>query len=203
MNHTQKLIALAAALVLAGAAVAEAPAAPTRIRGEVVSFDHDTLTVHRNSGDTVSISLAPDAKVSAVRKIALSEIKPGSFIGTAARPDTKGNLTAQEVVVFPESERGTGEGHYAWDLGAKSTMTNANVDTVLKSTNGNVLQLSYKGGTNTVTVPPNVPVVTFIPAERADLVAGKKVFVIASSDSAKHLTALRVVVEKDGVPPPM
>jgi hypothetical protein len=48
-----------------------------------------------------------------------------------------------------------------------------------------------------------VPVVTFIPAERADLVAGKKVFVIASSDSAKHLTALRVVVEKDGVPPPM
>ena len=53
----------------------------------------------------------------------------------------------------------------------RSSMTNANVDTVVVGSSGRELKLSYKGGTNTVTVPDNAPVVTFAPATRADLVA--------------------------------
>jgi hypothetical protein len=204
MHRSVKYLVTAVALGLAGAASAQAPqASPVRIRGDVVSASQDTLVVHRRSGDTVSIALKPDVKIAAVRKIALSDIKPGSFVGTAAKTDTMGNLIAQELVLFPDSERGTGEGHYAWDLGAHSTMTNANVDAVVKASSGNVLQLSYKGGNNTVTVPPNVPVVTFIPASRADLAPGKQVFVLGSASAAKSLAALRIVVEKDGVVPPM
>jgi hypothetical protein len=204
MHSSVKYLVTAVALGLAGAASAQAPATPpVRIRGDVVSLSQDTLVVHRNSGDTVSLALKPDVKIAAVRKLALADIKPGSFVGTAAKTDTQGNLTAQEVVVFPESERGTGEGHYAWDLGAHSTMTNANVDAVVKATNGNVLQLSYKDGSKTVTVPPNAPVVTFVPASRADLVPGKKVFVLGSAGAGQSVTALRIVVEKDGVVPPM
>ena len=82
-------------------------------------------------------------------------------------------------------------------------MTNANVDTVVQSTNGRNLTLSYKGGSNEVTVPPNVPVVTFAPAARTDLTPGKKVFVVATPASQGQYTAQRVVVEKDGVAPPM
>src|SRR6266702_6297495 len=73
--------------------------------------------------------------------------------------------------------RGTGEGHYAWDLGANSSMTNANVDTVVESTSGRDLKLSYKGGSNSITVPANVPVVTLAPATRADLIAASAVAV--------------------------
>jgi hypothetical protein len=212
VNYLTRIAALLA-LGLTGVAVAQSPP-PTRIRGEIISLSGDTLTVHRRSGDNVSITLAPAAPISAVRKLQLADIKPGSFIGTAAKTDVNGNLVAQEVVVFPESARGTGEGHYAWDLGAQSTMTNANVDAVVQGTSGNNLHLSYKGGNNTVTVPPNVPVVTFVPAARDDLVAGKKVFVIATGASDKmgkmsadhsagDFTAQRVVVEKGGVVPPM
>ena len=174
-----------------------------RIRGEIVSLTDQTLTVHRVSGDTVAIRLAPTVPLSAVRKMSLADIKPGSFVGTAATTDTQGRLTAQEVVVFPESARGTGEGHYAWDLGAHSTMTNANVDAIVDSTNGMNLKLSYKGGKKDVTVPPNVPVVTFVPATAADLSKGKKVFVVATADGPNRFVAQRVVVEKDGVVPPM
>ncbi|MGI4982251.1 MAG: hypothetical protein ACRYGL_02775, partial [Janthinobacterium lividum] len=141
--------------------------------------------------------------VSSVKNIKLSDIKPGSFIGTAATTGVDGKLTAKEVVVFPESARGTGEGHYAWDLGDNSTMTNANVDTVLQSTNGRDLKLSYKGGTNNVIVPENVPVVTFAEATRADLMKGKKVFVVATPGESGAFVGQRVVVEKDGVVPPM
>jgi hypothetical protein len=50
-------------------------------------------------------------------------------------------------------------------------------------------------------VPANVPVVTFAPASRAGLIAGKKVFVVATPDSDDHFTGLRILVEKDGVVP--
>src|SRR6266702_1051239 len=88
--------------------------------------------------------------------------------------------------------RGTGEGHYDWDLGPNSSMTNANVDTVVQSTSGRDLKLSYKGGSNDVTVPPNVPVVTFTPATHGDLTPGKKVFVVATPASQGSYVAQRV-----------
>jgi hypothetical protein len=193
-----------AALAFTGVALAQTPATkPSRIRGEIVSLDGDVLKVHRRSGDTVSIELKPTIAVSAVKAMQLSDIKPGSFVGTAATTGTDGKLTATEVLVFPESARGSGEGHYAWDLGPNSTMTNANVDTVVQGTSGRNLKLSYKGGSNEVTVPPNVPVVTFTPAARTDLTAGKKVFVVATAAPQGAFVAQRVVVEKDGVAPPM
>jgi len=202
MSYRFKFAATLLALSLAGTAVAQTPKV-TRIRGDIVSSSADTLTVHRRSGDTVVIALKPELTVAAVKNVQLSDIKPGSFIGTAAKTGTDGKMTAMEVVVFPESLRGTGEGHYDWDLGSNSTMTNANVDSLLESTNGRELKLSHKGGTNDVTVPTNVPVVTIIPATRADLVAGKSVFVVATPGAGDHYTAMRVIVEKDGIKPPM
>ncbi|MGF6740884.1 hypothetical protein [Paraburkholderia atlantica] len=204
MTFRIKLGAALMAAAFANAAFAQAPATtPTRIRGEIVSQNGDTLKIHRRSGDTVSVDVKPDVRVSAVKTMQLSDIKPGTFIGTAATTGADGKLTATEVVVFPESARGTGEGHYAWDLGPKSSMTNANVDSVVQSTNGRDLKLSYKGGSNVVTVPPNVPIVTFTPAEHGDLTTGKKVFIVATPASQGSYVAQRVVVEKDGVVPPM
>jgi len=192
------------AMSLAGFAAAQTPTAKaSRIRGEIVSLDGDVLKVHRRSGDTVSIEVKQTASVTAVKSIQLTDIKAGEFVGTAATTGSDGKLTATEVVVFPEAARGTGEGHYAWDLGANSTMTNANVDTVVEGTSGRDLQLSYKGGSNVVTVPTTVPIVTFVPASRADLAPGRKIFVVASPASQGTFSAQFVVVEKDGVAPPM
>jgi hypothetical protein len=194
-------VALALASTIAATAFAQ-NAQPTRIRGEVVSVSPTLLTVHSRSGDTLSIALKPDLAVSAVQNVELAAIKQGAFIGTATRSSPGGKLVALEVLVFPEAARGTGEGHYGWDLLPGSMMTNANVDTVLQGVDGRELTLSYKGGSKQVTVPAGVPIVTLIPATVADLQAGKKVFVVAQGEPGA-LSALRVVVEKDGVAPPM
>jgi len=202
MKIQAKLVMMAAsAAFLSSQAFAQTPA-PARIRGEIVSVDATTLTVHRRSGDTVKIAIKPDQAVGALKSIKLADIKQGSFIGTASKPGPDGKQVAVEVLVFPESARGTGEGNYAWDLLPGSMMTNANVDTVMQGVNGRELKLSYKGGTNEVTVPENVPVVTPVPASRADLLPGKKVFVVATGDAA-NLSAARIFVEKNGVAPPM
>ncbi|WP_206950654.1 hypothetical protein [Trinickia acidisoli] len=202
MSIRIKLAVSVMTLSLASVALAQAPAKPARIRGDIVSLSGDTLTVHRRSGDTVKIAVKADTPVTALKNIKLQDIKPGSFVGTAAMTGVDGKLTATEVLVFPESARGTGEGHYAWDLGPNSSMTNANVDQVVQGTSGRDLKLSYKGGSNAVTVPENVPIVTFAPATHDDLLPGKQVFVVASPAGSGY-AAQRIVVEKDGVKPPM
>jgi hypothetical protein len=198
---------LAAALVsstIAGAAFAQTPAAaPSRLRGEIVSFSGDTLILHRANADNVTIDLKSDVAVGAVKNVKLADIKPNTFVGVASVPGADGKLTAKEVLVFPETMRGTGEGHYAWDLLPGSMMTNANVDTAVQSTNGRELTMSYKGGTKTVLVPEGVPVVTFTDATRADVLPGKKAFIVAKMVEPGKYTAMRVVIEKDGVAPPM
>jgi hypothetical protein len=191
----------ASASLLAGAASAQT-SAPVRVRGEITAVDANTLTVQQKTGAIVKIALKPDQTVAAVKKLALADIKPGSFIGTATRTTPDGQLVALEVLVFPEAARGTGEGHYGWDLAPGSMMTNANVDKVVQSVTGRTMQLSYKGGTKEVTVPEGVPVVTPAPASREDLAVGKHIFAICQGDPSS-LSAGRIFVEKDGVAPPM
>jgi hypothetical protein len=195
---------LLATLLFAGAALAQSPEAkPERIRGDIVSLQGDMLTVHRRSGDTVSIDVKPDVGVSALKAISLADIKPGSYVGAAAKADGDGKMTAVSVLVFPDAARGTNEGHFPYDFGPSSTMTNANVDTVVTANDGRELKLSYKGGTKVVTVPANAPVVTFAPATRADLTAGKKVFVLTTPTKQGVFEAHVLLVEKDGVVPPL
>jgi hypothetical protein len=144
--------------------------------------------------------------VSEVYRIKLSDIKRGSFIGTAAMPQADGTQKALEVVVFPEAARGTGEGHRPWDLLPQSTMTNATVADLAAAPKsvrgGQQLRLTYKGGEKTVIVPPDVPVVTFRPGTDALLVPGAHVLVNAQEKNGTP-TALRVTAGRNGFAPPM
>jgi len=83
-------------------------------------------------------------------------------------------------LIFPEAMRGTGEGHYPWDLQPKSTMTNANVEQVVTGVDGHTLTVKYKDGDKKIIVPPDVPIVTFAPGDKADLKPGTKIFIGAS-----------------------
>jgi hypothetical protein len=202
MSIHYKLGALVAALAFSGVSYAQTPEVkPERIRGDIVSFKGEILTVHRNSGDTVAIEVKPEVGVSAFKPAKLSDAKVGSYVGTPALTGSDGKLTATSMIVFPEAARGTAEGHFAYDFGPKSTMTNANVVSVVTGASGRELNLSYKGGSSTVTVPKNVPVVTPIPVSRADLTAGKKVFAVVTPGASGVYDAHVLFVEKDGVAP--
>ena len=93
--------------------------------------------------------LADNAVAVGVVKAALADIKPGSFVGIAAMPQSDGAQRALEVLIFPDAMRGTGEGHYPWDLQPKSTMTNASVEQVVTAVNGPTLMVKYKDGEKT------------------------------------------------------
>ncbi|MEJ8838057.1 hypothetical protein [Ramlibacter sp. AN1133] len=204
------LIALGVLCTTLALAQTAAPAAPTvRLRGTIERVDAMTLTVKERSGEVITLVRPADMGVIEVVPINLADIKPGNFVGTAAMPQPDGTQLALEVLVFPESARGSGEGHYPWDLQPQSTMTNATVADLAAAPatvpGGQKLTLRYKGGEKTVIVPANVPVVTFKPGkedEKALLVPGARVMVTAQEKDARP-TALRVLVGRNGFAPPM
>ena len=203
--------ALVGAMALPIVATAQSTAAsaaspPVRVRGTVVYADAASLVVRDRSGEVVSLARPQELPVSEVYPIKLADIKRGSFIGTAAMPQPDGTQKALEVLVFPEAARGTGEGHFPWDLQPESTMTNATVADLAAAPSsirgGQQMRLAYKDGEKTVVVPPGTPVVTFAPGTPGLLVPGAKVLVNAQARNGTP-TALRVLVGRNGFTPPM
>ncbi len=177
-------------------------APPTRIRGTITAIDGKTVKIATREGKSVDVKLADNWAVMSVSSIPASEIKQGSFVGIASE-GTDANRTAIEVLVFPESARGTGEGHYPWDLKPQSMMTNATVGSLSSASDGQTLKLDYKGGSQTIKVKPGTPIVTFAPGDRADAKVGAKVFLGAAKAADGTLSAARLLVGKGGIAPPM
>jgi carboxymethylenebutenolidase len=179
-----------------------AAAAPTvRLRGTIVrvpvSFTAPTMTVRTRGGELIELVLPGNAPVSEVYPIALADIKAGSFIGVGAMPQADGTQRAIAVTVFPESARGTGEGHQPFDLAPDSTMTNGTVADLAAAPEGRRLRLRYKDGEKTVVVPPDAPVVSFRPTDQSLLVPGASVSLTSRAINGKP-TVVRVNVGRSG-----
>lgn len=219
---------------IAGMAVfpllAYAAAPLPHIRGTVASVSADTLTVHTDGGANVTVKLTPNTHYVKVLKSSLSAIDKNSFIGTATK-NIGSKLVALEVVVFPESMRGAGEGHYSWDKlpdttlggGTKvaSTMTNGTVttETSPKSapmvnttmTNGTVATDTKSGGTKELTVTYKGGKQQILVPPTAPIVTlalGTKADVtqgaaVVVTEAKGSDNALSVAVGIDGVKPPM
>jgi len=197
---------IAALLITAvsAAAIAQAPAnPPVRIRGTVERIDRTNLTVKANSGQSMNVKLADNFVVVGIAKASLSDVASGKFIGTTTVGERDGALVALEVHIFPENMRGTGEGHYDWDLRPSSKMTNANVASVTSMGKDRVLAVQYKGGEKKVLISEKTAIVSFTPTDRGELKPGAKVFVNAQRQPDGTLTAARVNVGLHGQVPPM
>lgn len=195
---TSLVISLGSAATL----VAAQTAAPIRLRATIEKVEPGSITVKERSGEVVTLQLAPNLVVTEVFPIDIADIKAGSYIGTAAMPQADGTLKALEVLVFPETMRGVGEGHRPFDLQPQSTMTNATVDQLVASSDGKTLKLKYKDGEKTLTIAAGAPIVTFKPGDNSLLVVGAKLIVTAELRDGKP-TALRIVAGKNGFAPPM
>jgi|SRR5579872_3257389 len=191
-----------------------APSQAARILGTVESFNGQVLLVRSQDGQTVSISIPAELKVMANAKATLADIKPGDFVGSAADKGPDGKLHAEEVHIFPESMRGTGEGHRPMGPDPNRTMTNGAVTMMgpedRTMTNGTIsgvsgaasrtMTLKYKDGEQVIEVSPETPIVTRVPGDRSLLKPGAAVLVLAAQKDG-GLVATGVTAEKDGVKP--
>jgi len=180
---------------------------PTRVRGTIEDVKGQTLVVKSRDGSDVKVTLPDNALVVGIVNASISDIKPGSFIGVTGMPQPDGSQKAVELHIFPESMRGTGEGHRPWDLRPQSTMTNANVANVeqtVSQVSGRTLTVKYKDGEKKIVVPPDAPIVSYVPGDKSELKPGVKIFVAAAEPQPDGtLKASRVSFGKNGLTPPM
>jgi hypothetical protein len=174
-----------------------------RVRGTIDRVEGDTYIVNARGGGQVQVKLAERPLVVAITRAALADIKPGSYVGVSGMRQADGSQKALEVHIFPESMRGMGDGHRAWDLQPSSTMTNGSVEQSTISSDGQALTLKYKDGEKRIVVPSDVPVVAYSPSDRSELKPGARIFIAAAMKQADgKLQAARINVGR-GVNPPM
>jgi len=177
---------IAAAAVLAALGLSGASGQQTvRIRGTIEKVDGNTVVVKATDGTEHTLTLTASAAIVGVVKASLAEIKPGSFVGSAAMPQPDGSQKALEVHIFAETQRGTGEGHRPYTI-PNSTMTNGTVGDMVSATGEGSLTVKYKDGEKKIVVPPGVPIVRYEIGDRSELKPGV------------HITALNAVKKPDG-----
>ena len=199
------MFAIVAGLVQSAAA--QAPQGkPLTIRGKIAAVEKGALKVTTAAGD-VLVNFADDVRIGGVEAAKLGDIGAGSYVGATSVKQADGALKALEVHIFPESSRGTGEGHRPWDLQPGSTMTNANVEKVeqvaVANVQGQLLTLKYKDGEQKILVPPGTPIVKNVAADRSLLKPGTGVYIPAVRAEDGTITATRITVGVGGVMPPM
>jgi hypothetical protein len=208
--HSSLITALVLSITLVQWQAAEAAQSPQgkplTVRGKIAAVEKDALKVTTSAGE-VMVKLPEDVRVTGVEAAKLSDISSGEYVGTTAVKQPDGTLKALEVHIFPESSRGTGEGHRPWDLTPGSTMTNANVEKVeqvpVEKTQEQLLTLKYKGGEQKVVVPPGTPIVKAVPGDRSLLKSGTGVFIPSVRGADGTITATRITAGVGGVMPPM
>ena len=172
---------------------------PLAVRGTIALIKDQDLIIASTAGD-IRVIVSDKTVIRNELPIKFSEISPGMYLGTTATKQADGNFLASEVHVFSEDQRGTGEGHRPLASAPESgaTMTNANVerveDVTVKDIRGRLMTLKHKGGEVKVLVPPDIPVVKRVVADRNVLKAGSEVSVQATRSADGTLSASQITV---------
>jgi hypothetical protein len=204
MSKTIRLALALTGFVLFGATPPASAQETVRLRGTIERVEGPVYMVKNRDGAEVKLTVTDNPLFVAIVKSTMADIKPGMFVGSTGMPQPDGTQKAIEVHIFPESMRGTGEGHYDWDLKPQTKMTNANVEQTVGGVDGQMLSVKYKDGEKKLLVTPDTAVVTYVAGDKADLKPGTKIFVGAAKKQADGtLQTPRITYGKDGLMPPM
>jgi len=168
-------LVLFACTVVIGVTAAQQPAPPIEgVIGKLQSFDGKSLEVMTPAG---AVHVAVKQPLTTYKQIPsdLSHITASSYVGVASTEQADGKQVAKQVFIFPAELSGAAEGSVLTDPPGATThsrMTNGSVSrpaahsrmtngTAQKS--GTTLVVNYQGGSQTVSVPANVPVTEVAP----------------------------------------
>src|SRR3984885_13948962 len=193
MKHLLKhlaYVAVLAALATPYTVSAQATAAPpiSGVIGKLQSFTGSSLEVQTPSG---VVHLDVKQPLTTYKQIPsdLSHVAAAPYIGVASTEQADGKQVAKQIFIFPAELRGAAEGSVLTDPPGATThsrMTNGTLSrasvshsrmtngTVEKG-NGTTLVVRYQDGSQTISIPPDVPVTAVAP-EKVNFSAGDAVY---------------------------
>jgi|SRR5580700_4597497 hypothetical protein len=168
-------LTLLACTVTIGAVEAQQAATPIDgVIGKLQSFDGKSLDVVTPAG---AVHVAVKEPLTTYKQIPsdLSHVTSASYVGVASTELANGKEVARQIFIFPPELSGAAEGSVLTDppgATSHSRMTNGTVSrpshsrmtngTVQKS-GGTTLVVNYQDGSQTISVPPSVPVTEVAP----------------------------------------
>jgi hypothetical protein len=177
MNLTRRALG-AAAIAVVFVATAALAQQPGRIRGQIEKADGAMLSLKARDGTMMNVKVADDARVSALVKATLADIKKDSFIGIAGIPEPDGSITAFSIHILLPAQRGVvPDRHGPWDARPGSTMTNAYVEDVVQSKDGETLMVKYKEGEKKIIVTKDTVIAAAAPGNKDELKAGAQIII--------------------------
>jgi hypothetical protein len=183
--------AAAIALIVTSAALAQQP---SRIRGQIEKADGAILALKTRDGVMMNVTVADDARVAALVKASLADVKPDSFIGIAGMPQPDGSVQAFSIHILLPAQRGVVPDRQGpWDAPVGSTMTNAYVESVVAAKDGETLTVKYKDGEKKITVTPQTAIAAVAPGNKSELKAGTQIIVMASEKQADGSALAKVI----------
>jgi hypothetical protein len=196
------LFGLALALVLPAASFAQQPG---RIRGQIEKTDGDMAVLRLRDGSALNVRIAQDARVSALSKATLADLKDDTFVGIAGVLRSDDSIEAYSIHIFLPAQRGVvADRHGPWDGRPNSTMTNAYIEGVpVAAADGNVLKVKYKGGEKTVVVTPQTAIAAAAPGGKDELKAGAQIIIFGSEKQADGTVLAKVMYVGRGLTPAM
>ena len=151
---------------------------PGRIRGQIEKADGGTIELKTRDGSMLNVKLADDARVSALEKASLNDIKTDSFLGIAGIPQADGSIEAFSIHIFLPAQRGVvPDRHGPWDARPGSTMTNAYVVSMVQAKDGETLTVKYKDGEKKVIVTPQTIIAAAAPGKKEELKPGAQIII--------------------------
>ncbi|HKA76703.1 MAG TPA: hypothetical protein VKD19_06315 [Pseudolabrys sp.] len=201
-NMTWQALGVAAiALFFATTAIAQQP---TRIRGQIEKADGGMLALKTRDGAMLNVKVADDARVSALVKASLADIKNDSFIGIAGMPQSDGSIEAFSVHIFLPAQRGVvPDRHGPWDAKPGSTMTNAYVESMVQGKDGQTLMVKYKDGERKIIVTPQTVIAAAAPANKDELKPGTQVIIFGWDKQPDGSVLAKTMYVGRGVAPAM
>lgn len=190
------------ALLATATLAAAADPRPAPIRGEVESYAPGQLRVMGRDRQAIDIQVPENLQIVSLVPKTISDIEVGDAVNTTTVPDGNGGLTALQVSILPAGA-GLQTGQRPSDVAPDSVMTTATISGVAAATGGDQLTMTYDDKTVVVTVPADVPVVSFGQGDADLLQKGADIFAIGMVAEDGTVTTDRVIAETDGVKPPM
>jgi hypothetical protein len=202
MHVTLRMLTITVFVAALAASLAWGQQAPTvRLRGTIERVDGSAILVKAAEVGDVTVQLPGTVAVFGIVKATLADVKPGAFIGVGAIPQPDGSQKAIQVMIFTESQRGTGEGHRPWDRPG-ATMTNATVNTTVTSVDGQVVMVKYKDGEHKILITPEATIRAYVVGSRDELKPGAHIAIgRALKNPDGTYEADRVNVGRDGIVP--
>jgi len=196
------LTALALIVIAANGALAQQPG---RIRGQIEKIDGVMLVLKARDGSMMDVKLADDARVSALVKATLADIKPDTFIGVAGLPQPDGSIEAYSIHIFLPAQRGVVPDRFGpWDGRPNATMTNGYVEGgTLGAGDNRALMVKYKEGEKKIILTPQTAIAAVAPGNKDELKAGTQIIIMQSDKAADGSVTAKNLYVGRGLTPAM